>query len=112
MHTVGLTGRDGGAMARQVDLLLNVSASTKTPRIQETHILVGHTICELVDEALFGAGAGAGKPRPVGPRAAAPEHGRPAKVGAARRGLKTTPAAPRPGKSRKAAARRGRRARR
>lgn len=56
IHTVGLTGRHGGRMAKEVDHLLNVSASTKTPRIQETHILVGHTICELVDEALFGTG--------------------------------------------------------
>jgi hypothetical protein len=41
-------------MAKMVDHLLNVSATTKTPRIQETHILIGHTICELVDEKMFG----------------------------------------------------------
>ncbi len=68
IRTIGLTGRDGGQMASQVDHLLNVSATTKTPRIQETHILVGHTICELVDEALFGAG-GTGKATPGGPAA-------------------------------------------
>jgi D-sedoheptulose 7-phosphate isomerase len=54
IRTVGLTGRDGGQMAKMVDHLLNVSATTKTPRIQETHILIGHTICELVDERMFG----------------------------------------------------------
>jgi D-sedoheptulose 7-phosphate isomerase len=58
IRTVGLTGRDGGQMARQVDYLLNVSATTETSRIQETHIVAGHTICELVDERLFGKGDG------------------------------------------------------
>jgi D-sedoheptulose 7-phosphate isomerase len=55
--TIGLTGKGGGQMAGRVDHLLDVSASTKTPRIQETHILVGHTICELVDQELFGRAA-------------------------------------------------------
>jgi D-sedoheptulose 7-phosphate isomerase len=63
IHTVGLTGRDGGEMARQVDHLLNVSASTKTPRIQETHILIGHVIGELVDELLFARGEPRTQPR-------------------------------------------------
>jgi D-sedoheptulose 7-phosphate isomerase len=52
MVTVGLTGRDGGDMARIVDHALNVS-STSTPRIQEVHITVGHVICEMVDFKLF-----------------------------------------------------------
>jgi D-sedoheptulose 7-phosphate isomerase len=52
MVTVGLTGRDGGDMARIVDHSLNVS-STSTPRIQEVHITVGHVICEMVDFKLF-----------------------------------------------------------
>ena len=52
MVTVGLTGRDGGDVARIVDHALNVS-STSTPRIQETHITVGHVICEMVDFKLF-----------------------------------------------------------
>jgi len=52
MVTVGLTGRDGGDVARIVDHTLNVS-STSTPRIQEVHITVGHVICEMVDFKLF-----------------------------------------------------------
>ena len=52
--TIGLTGGDGGELARAVDLSLRVSASRLSARIQETHILVGHVICELVDRRLFG----------------------------------------------------------
>ena len=52
MVTVGLTGRDGGDIAKIVDHALNVS-STSTPRIQEVHITVGHEICEMVDFKLF-----------------------------------------------------------
>jgi D-sedoheptulose 7-phosphate isomerase len=52
MVTIGLTGRDGGDVARIVDYSLNV-ASTSTPRIQEVHITVGHVICEMVDFKLF-----------------------------------------------------------
>jgi D-sedoheptulose 7-phosphate isomerase len=50
--TIGLTGKDGGAIARIVDHSLKVS-SNNTPRIQETHITVGHVICEMVDYKLF-----------------------------------------------------------
>jgi D-sedoheptulose 7-phosphate isomerase len=53
ISTIGLTGGAGGKMAGLVDLLLCVSATSVTPRIQETHILVGHVICELVDQQLF-----------------------------------------------------------
>ncbi len=52
--TVGLTGGDGGKLGAMVDHHLRVSASRLSPRIQETHILVGHVICELVDCKLFG----------------------------------------------------------
>lgn len=52
MVTIGLTGRDGGDVARIVDHWMNVS-STSTPRIQEVHITVGHAICEMVDFRLF-----------------------------------------------------------
>jgi D-sedoheptulose 7-phosphate isomerase len=52
MVTIGLTGRDGGELAKIVDHSLNVSA-TSTPRIQEVHITVGHAICEMVDFRLF-----------------------------------------------------------
>jgi len=51
--TIGLTGGQGGKLAGQVDLLLCVSQTTNTARIQETHILIGHVICELVDLQLF-----------------------------------------------------------
>lgn len=54
--TVGLTGAGGGKMAAQCDLLLTVP-STDTPRIQEAHILIGHIVCALVDELLFGEGS-------------------------------------------------------
>ena len=50
--TIGLTGKDGGAIAGMVDYWLNVS-SNSTPRIQEVHITVGHVICEMVDFKLF-----------------------------------------------------------
>jgi D-sedoheptulose 7-phosphate isomerase len=52
--TIGLTGGDGGALAGAVDVSLPVSASRLSPRIQETHILIGHVLCELVDRRLFG----------------------------------------------------------
>jgi D-sedoheptulose 7-phosphate isomerase len=53
--TVGLTGGNGGKMAAGVDYLLKVSEGKNTARIQETHILVGHVICEMVDRKLFSA---------------------------------------------------------
>jgi D-sedoheptulose 7-phosphate isomerase len=52
--TVGLTGGTGGELAGAVDVCLCASASTLSSRIQETHILVGHVICELVERRLFG----------------------------------------------------------
>ena len=51
--TIGMTGESGGKMKEQVDILLN-TPSTDTPRIQEAHIMVGHIICELVEEGMFG----------------------------------------------------------
>jgi D-sedoheptulose 7-phosphate isomerase len=53
VYTIGLTGGSGGKMATLVDCLLCVSATSVTPRIQETHILIGHVICEIVDQQLF-----------------------------------------------------------
>jgi D-sedoheptulose 7-phosphate isomerase len=50
--TVGLTGGSGGALATRVDHLLCVDSTRMTPRIQETHIVIGHTLCELVEIAL------------------------------------------------------------
>ena len=52
MVTIGLTGKDGGQIAKMVDYSLNVS-SNSTPRIQEVHITVGHVICEMIDFKLF-----------------------------------------------------------
>ncbi len=52
MKTVAITGNDGGELARIADLSLIVS-STSTPRIQETHILIGHLLCEMVEQILF-----------------------------------------------------------
>jgi D-sedoheptulose 7-phosphate isomerase len=51
--TVGLTGGTGGHLRAKVDYLLQVSDSQDTARIQETHILVAHVICEMVDRDLF-----------------------------------------------------------
>src|SRR4051812_8320393 len=45
MITIALTGETGGAMKEIADYLINVP-STNTPRIQESHIMVGHIICE------------------------------------------------------------------
>ncbi len=52
-HTIGLTGASGGGLRSHVDLLLNVP-STDTPRIQEIHILIGHILCDMVEQAIFG----------------------------------------------------------
>jgi D-sedoheptulose 7-phosphate isomerase len=54
LKVVALTGGDGGELAAAADVTLRVSASTVSARIQETHILIGHVICELVDQRLFG----------------------------------------------------------
>ena len=52
MITVGLTGETGGKMRDHCDYLINVP-STNTPRIQESHIMIGHIICENVESSLF-----------------------------------------------------------
>ncbi len=49
---VGLTGGSGGKLAASVDLLLCVDGTSETARIQETHIVIGHAICELVENEL------------------------------------------------------------
>jgi D-sedoheptulose 7-phosphate isomerase len=50
--TVALTGRDGGEMAKLADFAL-VVPSDDTPRIQESHILIGHMLCDLIEKGLF-----------------------------------------------------------
>jgi len=56
--TVALVGRDGGKMAQMADIAL-VVPSDSTPRIQESHILIGHIICDIIEKELFGDGVGA-----------------------------------------------------
>jgi D-sedoheptulose 7-phosphate isomerase len=53
ISTIGLTGGSGGKMIGKVDYMLRVSEGKNSPRIQETHILVGHVICDIVDQKLF-----------------------------------------------------------
>jgi len=50
--TVGFTGSDGGTMKSLSDHLINIP-SNDTPRIQESHIMIGHIICQLVEENYF-----------------------------------------------------------
>jgi D-sedoheptulose 7-phosphate isomerase len=52
MYTVALTGAKGGAAAEVADLCLRVPA-VDTPRVQEACLHLGHTICELVEAAMF-----------------------------------------------------------
>jgi D-sedoheptulose 7-phosphate isomerase len=52
IYTIGLTGGDGGRLAPLADMALVVKSNV-TPRVQESHILAGHIICELVDYILF-----------------------------------------------------------
>jgi D-sedoheptulose 7-phosphate isomerase len=50
--TIGLTGKGGGAMKEHSKFIIEID-SNDTPRIQESHILVGHIICEIVENNLF-----------------------------------------------------------
>ena len=52
MITIGFTGESGGKMKSLCDHLINIP-STDTPRIQESHIMVGHIVCQLVEEKYF-----------------------------------------------------------
>ena len=51
--TVGLTGQTGGEMVEFCDFCIKVPSS-ETPRIQESHIMIGHIICSIVENNLFG----------------------------------------------------------
>lgn len=53
LTTIALTGEGGGKLGGVAEILLAV-ASRETPRIQECHILIGHCLCQAVEEALFG----------------------------------------------------------
>ncbi|MEO7394545.1 MAG: D-sedoheptulose 7-phosphate isomerase [Chitinophagaceae bacterium] len=50
--TIAFTGISGGQMKSASDYLINIP-STDTPRIQESHITIGHIICQLVEEKVF-----------------------------------------------------------
>ncbi|PZP43136.1 MAG: phosphoheptose isomerase [Pseudopedobacter saltans] len=52
IFTIGLTGKSGGKMAELCDICIKVP-STETPRIQESHILIGHIICCIVEDTIF-----------------------------------------------------------
>lgn len=51
--TIGFTGKEGGKMKDICDIMIQIP-SDDTPRIQEAHILVGHIICQLIEENMFG----------------------------------------------------------
>ncbi len=53
MVTIAFTGAGGGSLKSLSDYLLNIP-STDTPRIQESHIMLGHIICQLVEAEYFG----------------------------------------------------------
>lgn len=55
MITIGFTGQSGGNLKAYCDHLINVP-SDDTPRIQESHIMLGHIVCQLVEERLFQKG--------------------------------------------------------
>ena len=52
MLTIGFTGKSGGKMKEICDIMICVP-SDDTPRIQEAHILIGHIICQLIEEEMF-----------------------------------------------------------
>jgi D-sedoheptulose 7-phosphate isomerase len=56
VYTIGLTGANGGLMRKLVDVLIAVP-SNETPRVQECHILVGHALCDAVEQAIAEAPA-------------------------------------------------------
>jgi D-sedoheptulose 7-phosphate isomerase len=53
MRVLALSGRDGGPLARQADICITIP-STLSPRIQEAHAALGHILCGLVEQSLFG----------------------------------------------------------
>lgn len=55
--TVALVGRDGGKMAALADYAI-IIPSNATPRIQESHLLVEHIICDIIEKEMFGDGVG------------------------------------------------------
>ena len=52
LYSVGLTGKSGGKMSSICDENINIP-SEQTPRIQESHILIGHILCDLIENNIF-----------------------------------------------------------
>ncbi len=52
IRTIGLTGGDGGKIGKACDIAINIS-SKDTPRTQESHIMIIHIICDLIEKELF-----------------------------------------------------------
>ena len=52
LTTVGFTGQGGGKMKSVCDYIIEIP-SFNTPRIQEAHMIIGHSICEFVENKLF-----------------------------------------------------------
>jgi len=55
IKTVALVGKDGGKMAQLADISL-IIPSYSTPRIQESHILIGHILCDIIEKEIFSNG--------------------------------------------------------
>lgn len=52
VRTIGMTGRDGGEMAGMCDILINIPNNV-TARVQESHEVAIHMMCQMIEEALF-----------------------------------------------------------
>jgi D-sedoheptulose 7-phosphate isomerase len=52
VHTIGLTGESGGSLSSICELTIKVPA-TEVPRVQELHLPVYHTLCQVVEDTLF-----------------------------------------------------------
>lgn len=52
MNTIGMTGKKGGELNKFCDICIKVPAAN-TARVQESHIMIGHIICEIVENNLF-----------------------------------------------------------
>ncbi len=55
IKTVALVGKDGGKMAEIADISI-IIPSNSTPRIQESHILIGHILCDIIEKEIFADG--------------------------------------------------------
>jgi len=53
IKTIGMTGKSGGKMAPLCDIALKIP-SARTPNIQECHIMLGHIICQIIEDSIFG----------------------------------------------------------